>query len=112
MPFQISLVSGKEGQITIPSVGVVAGITRSWSLRREESGPNAGSWTLHASLSYAHEKLMGDDTLEKRIILTIARDPTTKVEKKYRFESTDLKLEDASTLIGKGGTLWPVEQNS
>lgn len=109
MPFHFNLVSGKEGQVLIPAVGVVAGIMRSWSLRREESGPNAGSWTLHASLSYAHEKLVNDGSLEKRVVLTIARDPDTHLEKKYRFESPDLKLEDASTLIGHGGQLWPVD---
>ena len=109
MPFQFSLVSGKEGQVLIPAVGVVAGVMRSWTLRREESGPLSGSWTLHASLSYAHEKLLKEPSLTKQVVVTFARDPETRKEKKYRVECTTLRLDDPNTLFGEGGTLWPVE---
>lgn len=109
MPFQINSVHGKEGRVTIPAVGVVAGIMRSWTLRREESGPLSGTWTLHASLSYAHEKLLSEPSMNKRIEVTFMRDPETKREKKYRIDCEVLRMEDSSTLTGERGTLWPVE---
>jgi hypothetical protein len=60
-------------------------------------------------LSYAHEKLLSEPSLSKSIVVTLARNPVTKQEKKYRVECEVIRLEDPTSLVGERGTLWPVE---
>ena len=92
-------LSGREGQITIPSLGAVIGIMGDWKLaRREESTPgNPGVLTLHAFLSYVNPILI-NQPLEKHVIITITKD------KKYRVVYERMAL-DGQNLLLEGASL-------
>lgn len=96
-------LTGKEGRVTIPSLGAVIGIMDHWKLtRREESSPgNPGLLTLRASLSYAN-KLLFEQPLEKHVIVQITKD------KHYRVKSERLAL-DGQTLVLEEAELCPVD---
>ena len=78
--FQFNSFSGIEGTVTVPGLGAVAGTIGRWSLRREDSGPNAGLYVLRASLSYVNEALMTDSDFRKEVILLLKRDRATGLE--------------------------------
>jgi hypothetical protein len=96
-------LSGREGKITIPSLGAVIGIMSSWKLtRREESTPgDPGVLTLRASLSYVNPVLV-EQPLEKSVIVKITKD------KEYRVAYERLALNGQDLLL-EGATLCRVE---
>lgn len=85
MPLQFKTFQGLEGKVTIPALGAIAGISRSWTMRREESGSNAGLYSLHVVLSYANELLLSDDSVRKEVDLLIKRDKGTGKEDRVKF---------------------------
>jgi len=90
-------LTGKEGQVTIPSLGAVIGIMDSWKLsRREESSPgNPGLLTLRASLSYANA-LLFEQPLEKFVIIQITKDKRYRVRgERMALNGQTLTLEEA-----------------
>ncbi len=96
-------LTGKEGRVTIPSLGAVIGIMDSWKLtRREESSPgNPGLLTLRASLSYAN-RLLFEQPLEKYVIVQITKD------KHYRVKSERMALV-GQALVLEEAELCPVD---
>ena len=96
-------LSGKDGQVTIPSLGAVIGIMERWKLtRREESSPvNPGLLTLRADLSYVNPLLFAQP-LEKYVIIQITK------EKHYRVRGGRMAL-DKQTLVLEEAELCPVD---
>lgn len=92
--FQFGTFTGQEGTVTVPAIGGVAGICRSWTLRREEYGPNAGQFALHAVLSYFNKVLLTSDEFTKEIELVVKRDRTTKKVDKVRCQYASLRFEE------------------
>jgi hypothetical protein len=77
VPFQFNNFQGIEGTISVPGLNAVAGIIGRWTLRREENGPNAGLYSLHAALSYSNEALLRDADFRKEVSLLLRRDRAT-----------------------------------
>lgn len=96
-------LTGREGKITIPSLGAVIGIMSDWKLtRREEStSGNPGVLTLRASLSYVNPVLV-EQPLEKHVIIKITKD------KEYRLTYERLAL-NGSDLLLEGAALCRVD---
>jgi hypothetical protein len=85
---------GASGTVTLPALGnAVVGIMRYWQIRREESGPSAGAYSLRASLTYVNPYLMNDKTLKKKIIVDIGKMPDGRM-KRYRVIWEDLTLNE------------------
>lgn len=107
--FQFSTFTGQEGQVTVPAIGGVAGICRSWTLRREEHGPNAGQYALHAVLSYFNRVLLTSDEFPKEVELVIKRDRNTKKVDKIRCRYASLRFEEPQLWM-EGVQVIPVKE--
>jgi hypothetical protein len=94
MPFQFNRFDGIEGTVTVPSIGSVAGIIGKWTLRREENGPNAGLYSLHAVLSYANEALLRDTDFAKEVSLLLRRNRATGDEDRVTVSGGSLSFYD------------------
>lgn len=97
MSFLWHELSGKEGQITIPSLGAVIGKIDGWTLkRREESAPgNPGLLTLRASLSYVNPVLF-NQPLTKKVVIRITKDLSYEVRAdSIQLEGSSLTMEEA-----------------
>jgi hypothetical protein len=91
-------LTGKNGKITIPTLGAVVATFSSWTIARpEESDPgNPGALTLRAVCSYVNPVLFNDPELPKKVIVTYDR--TTNFEIKGRmslFDDNVLLVEEA-----------------
>jgi len=80
--FQFSSFNGVEGTVNVPGLGAVAGVIGQWTLRREDSGPNAGLYVLRAALSYVNEPLMTDGDFRKEVSLLFRRNRSTGQEER------------------------------
>jgi hypothetical protein len=90
-------LSGREGRVTIPSLGAVIGIMSDWKLtRREESSPgNPGLLTLRAYLSYVNP-LLFEQPVEKYVIVQITKDTYYRVKsERLALHGQTLVLEEA-----------------
>jgi predicted FMN-binding regulatory protein PaiB len=66
-------IRGRQGQITIPSLGAVPGIMSSWHLKRRETpGPDVGPWDFHAVLSYGNQAYFDDADLAPMMVFTVS----------------------------------------
>lgn len=107
--FQFSTFTGQEGTVTVPAIGGVAGICRSWDLRREEHGPNAGQYALHAVLSYFNKVLLTSDEFTKEVELVFRRDRQNKKVDKIRCRYASLRFEEPQLWL-TGVEVIPVQE--
>ena len=85
---------GATGTITLPALGdAVVGIIRYWSIKREESGPSEGAFSLRASLTYVNPYLLNDKSLKKKVLVDIAKKNDGSM-KQYRVIYESLTLDD------------------
>src|SRR6185436_5825157 len=106
--FTLRKVSGIEGEVSIPALGASIGTFAKWTLTRSEDGrSNESEFTLRGAFSYFNPTLWEDETLTKRVTVTLGRNGN----KYLLVQKPDRKkvLEGAS-IIMEGVTLWPVEQ--
>lgn len=108
--FQFRTFEGSEGKVLVPSIGGVAGICRSWTLRREESGPNQGLYSLHAVLSYFNKQLIDSDEFRKELELVIKRDRNTKKVDKIRCRMKSFRFAEPQ-LWAEGVSVIPVKED-
>jgi hypothetical protein len=104
--FQFNNFSGIEGTVTVPGLGAVAGTIGRWSLRREDSGPNAGLYVLHASLSYVNEVLMRDSDFRKEVVVNFKRgrdrpDDRFVVEGEIGYSENTITIHGANVHVKK-----------
>lgn len=104
-------VRGAEGEVTVPSLGLLIATTYKWSLtRREEYGPNRGAFTLRAAFSYLNpmfQMYWNDGGMRKLMILKVGRrGPAYRVES---GEDTKATIEDHQITL-EGVHLWPAEE--
>jgi len=99
-------MTGIDGQVVVPAVGVVVGTINRWSLTRsEESTPgNPGVLTLRAFFSYVQPSLMEDDEITKHVIITIRKD------KHFRVCGERMAF-DGATLVMENCRLCPPEES-
>jgi hypothetical protein len=65
-------IRGKQGQVTIPSLGAVPGIMSSWHLKRRETPVQGiGPWDFHAVLSYVNQAYFDDADLAATMVFTV-----------------------------------------
>jgi hypothetical protein len=108
--YTLKSMKGVEGEITVPSLGMVIGTMQKWSLVRREDGSRSSGYRLHAVFSYLNPMFFKESSLTKQITIAI-RDRDRKVNKQYRLEvipGQETRLEGMSLLI-EGVTLWPLE---
>ena len=87
-------LTGREGRITIPSLGAVIGIMGDWKLSRAEESniDNPGEMKLVAHMSYVNPILI-EQPLEKHVIVQITKD------KHYRVKSERMALEGLTLVL-------------
>jgi len=104
---------GVDGEITVPSLGMVIGTMQKWSLTRREDGSRSSGYRLHAVFSYLNPMFFNAESLTKQITISI-RDRDRKVDKQYRLEAIPGQktvLEGMSLLI-EGVEIWPLEETT
>jgi hypothetical protein len=78
-------LSGREGEVKIPTLGVVICQMQSWKLmRRGDRGPNEGLYDLHAVFSYVNPHLFNhpEYSSKKTVHLRLGR-------REYRLEQAE-----------------------
>lgn len=108
--YTLKSMKGVEGEITVPSLGMVIGTMMKWSLSRREDGSRSSGYRLHAVFSYLNPMFFNEQSLTKQITIAI-RDRDRKVNKLYRLEpipGQETRLEGMSLQI-EGVTVWPLE---
>lgn len=97
--FIYSSLSGREGSILIPPLGVVIGQMVDWKLkRRGDDGPSEGSYDLRAVLSYVNEVLFNHDEYasEREVRIVLNRQNEFRLEEnggKVQLEGMVLTME-------------------
>lgn len=104
-------VRGTEGEVTVPSLGLLIATMYKWSLtRREEYGPNQGAFTLRAAFSYLNPMFpmyWDDDGMRKVMVVKInRRHPGYRVTK---TDTTKATIEEHQMTL-EGVELWPIEE--
>jgi hypothetical protein len=108
--YTLKSMKGVEGEITVPSLGMVIGTMMKWSLTRREDGSRSSGYRLHAVFSYLNPMFFNEESLTKQITIAL-RDRDRKVNKEFRLEpipGQKMALEGMSLLI-EGVTIWPLE---
>lgn len=104
-------VRGTEGEVTVPSLGLLIATTYKWSLtRREEYGPNQGAFTLRAAFSYSNplfKTYWEEDGMRKLVVVKVGRrGPAYRVE---TTNTTKATIEEHQLTL-EGVQIWPVEE--
>lgn len=106
--FTLKAVRGIDGEVTIPALGATIGTFAKWTLTRSEDGHSTESeYVLRGAFSYLNPILWDDETLTKRLTISLGRNG-----KKYLLvQKPDRKtVLEGTSIIMEGITLWPVEQ--
>lgn len=105
-------LSGSEGEIDVPAIGLKVGTMESWTLsRHEETPPELGVWDLRADFSYIHQNAFSSDDLKKRITVVLGN--PKKGGSRFlikQIESPTYRTQlEGKRLMMEGVQMWPAD---
>jgi len=83
VPYLFKRISGVRGQITIPDLGAVVGVTEKWELTRRGADSGTYRYDLRAVFSFVNPLLFNDPDYTKEAQLVIGR------SKEFRAQLTE-----------------------